>query len=118
PFFLFLMTIPILEAKPYSLEVLFDGVPVEGGGWVLTLTLLAKTDLESAEIRIETSEGLIINAGADSWQGPLASDEEEVLEVSLTIIAPLPQEVIVRVRGKTQTGNPFEERVFRKIPID
>jgi len=106
-------------AQPaYFLEILFDGVPVEGGGWVLTVTLEALDDLAHAELILSTSDGLRINAGDPQWSGPLEAGEEEVMELALTLTGPRPQSAFVRLRGRTAAGVAFEERVEKPIAAD
>ena len=101
--------------EPISLELLLDGVPSQEGGWVLTVTLLARTDLDQAGLTVETSPGLKRTAGAPHWQGALPAGGERVLELSFTMTAPPPQTVTLRVQGRTKSGVPFERKVVRKI---
>lgn len=105
---------PRLE-EPISLEILFDGVPSPGGGWVLTVTLLAKTDLDQTHLTVEASKGLMLTAGDPHWQGTLPAGGEQVLELSFTMTAPPPQQVTIRAQGKTVDGAPFEKKVIREI---
>lgn len=101
--------------EPISLEILFDGVPSPGGGWVLTVTLLARTDLDLTHLTVEASKGLKLTAGDPHWQGTLPSGGEQVLELSLTLTAPPPQSVTIRAQGRTKKGSPFEKKVVREI---
>lgn len=111
-----LLTPPFASAEePISLEILFDGVPSQGGGWVLTLTLLARTDLDQTRLTVEASKGLKLTAGDPHWQGTLSAGGEQVLELSFTMTAPPPQTVTIRAQGRAKEGAPFEKRVVRKI---
>lgn len=112
-----LLLLPLRTAaeEPVSLEVLFDGVPAEGGSWVLTVTLLAKTDLDRTHLTVERSNGLKLTAGDPHWQGTLPAGGEQVLEISFTLTAPAPQTVTIRVQGRTKGGMPFVKKVVKRI---
>jgi hypothetical protein len=112
---LLLLPIRSVAEEPVSLEILFDGVPSPGGGWVLTITLLAQTDLDLTHLTVETSKGLTLTAGDPHWQGTLPAGGEQVLELSYTLTAPPPQRVTIRAQGRTKKGAPFEKKDVRKI---
>lgn len=99
--------------EPISMEILFDGVPSPGGGWVLTVTLLARTDLDLTHLTVGSSRGLKLTAGDPHWQGTLPAGGEKVLELSFTLTAPPPQSVTIRAQGRTKKGSPFEKKVIR-----
>lgn len=101
--------------EPISLEILFDGVPSPGGGWVLTVTMLARTDLDLTHLTVVSSKGLELTAGDPHWQGTLPAGGEQVLELSFTLTAPPPQSVTIRAQGRTKKGSPFEKKVVRGI---
>lgn len=101
--------------EPISLEILFDGVPSLGGGWVLTVTLLARTDLDLTHLTVVSSKGLELTAGNPHWQGTLPAGGEHLLELSFTLTAPPPQTVTIRAQGRTKKGSPFEKKVVRGI---
>lgn len=108
--------LPALPAEePIALEILFDGVPSPGGGWVLTVTLLARTDLDQTHLTVEASKGLKLTAGDLHWQGTLPAGGEQVLELSFTMTAPPPQNVTIRAQGRAKEGTPFEKKVIREI---
>jgi len=107
--------LPIQNIEAVSLEVLFDGVPEYGGGWVLTITLEANEDLEKAEIWVEKSDGLSIKSGSPFWHGALKSGDEAVIELSFTLIASPPQDLTVNLVGRTSAGKRFERQVHRSI---
>ncbi len=104
------------DAPLFSLEVLFDGVPVEGGGWVITVTLETETDLKEAKLEIHTPEGLRINSGEEKWQGPLDAGNEIVLELALTLTRAFPQEITVEASATTKNGQHLKKTVRRKTP--
>lgn len=109
---------PLLSADAMEsivLEVLLDGVPAQEGGWVLTVTLHAKTDLDTTHLTVEISDGLKIVAGEPHWQGALPAGGEHVMELSMTMIQTPPQRVIIRVQGRTRDGNPFSKKIVRGI---
>ncbi|WDT74420.1 MAG: hypothetical protein MPW16_14295 [Candidatus Manganitrophus sp.] len=112
-----LLLLPIRAAaeEPISLEILFDGVPAPGGGWVLTVTLLARTDLDLTHLTVVSSKGLERTAGDPHWQGTLPAGGEQVLELSFTLTDPPPQSVTIRAQGRTKKGSPFEKKVVRGI---
>ncbi|MFQ5781341.1 MAG: hypothetical protein ACE5HN_11230 [Nitrospiria bacterium] len=110
-----LLSFPLQVGDPISLELLFDGVPTLGGGWVLTITVEAKVDLDQLDIEVETSKGLTLVSGETRWQGALASGEEAVIEISLTMIELPPQEVRVRLKGHSSEGVAFEREAVRSI---
>ncbi len=101
--------------EPISLEILFDGVPAPGGGWVLTVTLLGRADLDLTHLTVEASKGLKLTAGDPHWQGTLPAGGEQVLELSFTLTAPPPQSVTIRAQGRTKKGSSFEKKVVRGI---
>lgn len=101
--------------EPISLEILFDGVPSPGGGWVLTVTLLGRAELDLTHLTVEASKGLKLTAGDPHWQGTLPAGGEQVLELSFTLTAPPPQSVTIRAQGRTKKGSPFEKKVVREI---
>lgn len=103
------------EDEPVSLEILFDGVLSAGGGWVLTVTLLARTDLDQTHLTVESSKGLMLTAGDPHWQGTLPAGGEHVLELSFTMTDPPPQTVTIRAQGRAKEGAPFEKKVVREI---
>lgn len=101
--------------EPISLEILFDGVPSPGGGWVLTVTLLARTDLDLTHLTVVSSKGLELTAGDPHWQGTLPAGGEHVLELSFTLTDLPPQTVTIRAQGRAKGGTPFEKKVVREI---
>ena len=112
---LFLPARPAQGTEPISLEILLDGVPTLGGGWVLTLTLQALVDLDHAEIRIVSSKGLKRGTGEPFWQGALDAGDEEVLETAYNLTNFPPQEITIRVRGRSPDGRTFEKVLKRQI---
>ena len=110
-----LTPLPIQNAEPVSLEVIFEGVPEYDSGWVLTITLKAKEDLEEAEIWVEKSDGIKIESGSPFWHGPLKSGDAEVIEISMRLVGSLPQEITVNLVGRTSDGRRFEKKVYRAI---
>ncbi len=114
----FLIVSPIQVNDPplFFLEVLFDGVPTEGGGWVITVTLETETDLEVAALQIHTPAGLRVNSGESQWQGPLKADNEVVLELALTLTSRLPQEILIEAKAKTIDGRRFQKIERRSTP--
>jgi hypothetical protein len=112
---LFLPPIEIAAEEPISLEILFDGVPSPGGGWVLTVTLLARVDLDQTDLTVTSSKGLKRTAGDPHWQGTLPAGGEQVLEFSFTLTAPPPQTVTIRTQGRSKEGIPFEKKIVRRI---
>lgn len=108
-------SLQIQNTEAVSLEVLFDGVPEYGGGWVLTITLEADEDLEKAEIWVEKSKGLSIKSGSPFWHGALKSGDEAVIELSFTLTSSPPQHITVNLVGRTLAGKRFERRVHRNI---
>jgi len=105
----------IQNIEAVSLEVLFDGVPEYGGGWILTITLEANEDLEKAEIWVEKSKGLSIKSGSPFWHGVLKSGEESVIELSFTLTSPPPQDITVNLVGRTSAGKRFKKKIHRSI---
>lgn len=116
-FFLLTFLIPSFASaeEPISLEILFDGVPSPGGAWVLTVTLLARTDLDLTHLTVASSKGLELTAGDPHWQGTLPAGGEQVLELSFTMTDPPPQTVTIRAQGRARGGAPFEKKVVREI---
>jgi len=110
-----LLSFPLQVVDPISLELLFDGVPTLGGGWVLTITVEAKTDLDQLDIEVEMSKGLALVSGETRWHGTLVSGEEAVVEISLTMIELPPQEVRVRIKGHSTDGLAFVREAHRSI---
>ncbi len=110
-----LLSLSALSLEPASLEVLFDGVPEKGGGWVLTATIKANEDLREAEMEVELSPGLSIAAGEPRWEGDLSAGDQQMLELSLVLTAPPPQQVTVRVKGRLRDAKNFEKIVVRRI---
>jgi hypothetical protein len=113
--FFFCLSFPAEAAEPFAVEVLLDGVPADGGGWVLTVTLQAKTDLKMTHLTVALSDGLKIVAGEPHWQGTLSEGGEHVLELSMTMVHPPPQTVTIRVQGRLPDGIPFEKKIVRTI---
>lgn len=111
----FLAMLFVQSPAPVSMEVLFDGVPVQGGGWVLTLTLVAEVDLTQTEIHVTHSEGLRIDAGQSDWNGPLNAETEVVLEIAYTLVDDPPQQIDINVTGRTRDGPSFQKRIERII---
>jgi len=107
---------PAPAEEPIALDILFDGVPTPGGGWVLTVTLLARSDLALTHLTVEASKGLKLTAGDPHWQGTLPAGGEQVLELSFTLTAPPPQRVTIRAEGRIKEGTPFEKKLIREIP--
>lgn len=112
---LLLPPIQTAAEEPVSFEILFDGVPSPGGGWVLTVTLLARSDLDQTHLTVEHSKGLKLTAGNPHWQGILPLGGEQVLELSFTMTAPPPQSVTIRAQGHTKKGAPFEKKIIREV---
>lgn len=113
-----LTVLPIQETQPVSLEILFDGVPAVGGGWVLTVTLKANTNVVQSEIEVVHSNGLSVNSGLTYWKGSLAADDERVMEIAYSLLKKSPQKIIVRVKGQTLEGIFFKKKEHRLIEIE
>jgi hypothetical protein len=114
-FFVFFLPLVAGAEEPVSLEVLLDGVPVEEGGWVLTVTLRAHADLDEVRLTVAPSEGLRITAGEPEWRGDLRSGEEEVVELSFRMIGRAPQEIVLHLKGRLRGGGSFEKKIVRRV---
>ncbi|MFQ5587804.1 MAG: hypothetical protein ACE5F7_03100 [Nitrospiria bacterium] len=116
---IFLLSAAPVQAQDgplFSLEVLFNGVHAEGGGWVLTVTMETEEDLEEAELRLLTSEGFRVNSGISHWRGRLDAGNEVVLELALTLTDVLPQAVTVEAKARTPDGRIFQQTARRTTP--
>ncbi|HEX9758796.1 MAG TPA: hypothetical protein VGB26_13515 [Nitrospiria bacterium] len=95
--------------EPISLEVLFDGVSVQYGGWVLTVTLMANSEIAEIQLTVEKSEGLEVTAGKPFWEGALPLGREHVFEISMSLVKPPPQTLTVGIQGRTENGRQFKK---------
>jgi hypothetical protein len=111
----FFLPLVVGAEEPISLEVLLDGVPVKEGGWVLTVTLQAHADLDEIRLTVVPSDGLRITAGEHEWRGSLPAGGEQVVELSFTMIARAPQEIVLHLKGRLKEGGTFEKTVIRKV---
>lgn len=101
---------------PASLEILFEGISEYGGGWDLTIILQAQEDLKKAEIWVEKSNGLSLRRGSLFWhRKSLKSREEAVIQLSFSLIGPIPQDITVNLVGYTTGGKRFEQQARRSI---
>jgi len=64
---------------------------------------------------LEPSKGLLIVSGEPSWKSVLSPGTEEVLEVSLKLVGPVPQQIAVRLRGRLPDGERFEITIVRRV---
>lgn len=112
---LFLPSLIAHAEEPVSFEILLDGVPELEGGWVLTVTMYARTDLDLTHLTVVHSNGLALTAGDPHWQGALPAGGEHLLELSFTLIAPPPQTLTIRSQGRTKKGESFDRKLVRTI---
>jgi len=116
-FALLLTVLPVQASQPVSMEILFDGVPALGGGWVLTVTMKAETDILTSQIELVHSDGLRVDAGLGFWKGPLSAEQETVLEIAYTLVDKPPQDIIVNINGQTTEGHAFQMQERRVIDL-
>lgn len=86
-----------IDGVPVVLDLSVDGNQTVGGGIVATFAVMARESLGSVHIELVLPDGIQKTAGEPTWQGPMASGEVRIVELSAALSAPGVQRIVGRV---------------------